>query len=108
MKTNIGNVYHPATDVFIVPESEVYVFTWTIRESGNNHHSTKLMVNTDVFGDLYVHGNGGSSIGTGLVVTHVNTGDDVFIRTTSYALDNAGAVGSNSAGRSSFTGWRLC
>ena len=29
VKTNAGNGYHPSTGVFIVPESGMYVFSWT-------------------------------------------------------------------------------
>jgi hypothetical protein len=107
VKTNLGNGYHPATGVFIAPESGVYVFTWSIRENGNDYHPTELMVNTDVLGVLFVNADGGSSTGTGVVVTHVNAGDDVFIRTSFFGPNNAGGVGSNDAGRSSFAGWKL-
>jgi hypothetical protein len=31
VKTNQGNGYHPNTGVFMVPETGIYVFTWTIR-----------------------------------------------------------------------------
>jgi hypothetical protein len=107
VKTNVGNGYHPATGTFITPESGVYVFTWSIRQDGNSHHSTNLMVNTDELGGLYVSGDGGYSTGTGVVVAHVNASDDVFIRTNGYAPDNVGIVDSSIAGMSSFAGWKL-
>lgn len=47
VKTNIGKGYHPATGVFIVPVTGVYVFTWTIQVDANNYHTTQLMKNTE-------------------------------------------------------------
>lgn len=41
VKTNIENCYHPATGVFIVPGTCMYVFTWTIRVNGYNYHTTQ-------------------------------------------------------------------
>lgn len=81
-KTNIGNAYHPNTGVFIVPESGVYVFTWTFRIAGINDHSIQLMVNREDVGSVYLRTiNGVDDEATGFVVTHVNAGDDVFVRT---------------------------
>uniref|UniRef100_A0A8W8JBI5 C1q domain-containing protein n=1 Tax=Magallana gigas TaxID=29159 RepID=A0A8W8JBI5_MAGGI len=106
VKTNNGNGYHPSTGTFIAPETGIYVFTWTIRETGNCFHSTQLMVNTSEIGIIYVHvGSGGDLAGTGVVVTHVNAGDDVYVRT--YANWNDCYIYSNKAGRSSFAGWKL-
>jgi hypothetical protein len=106
-KTNFGNGYHPAKGVFIAPESGVYVFTWSIRQGGSNYHSTNFMVNADVLGSLYTNADGASSTGTGVVVTYVDAGDDVFIRTNGFAPDNVGVIDTNGAGRSSFAGWKL-
>jgi hypothetical protein len=67
------------------------------------------MVNTNLLGVLYVHASDGkSSTSNGVVIPHVNEGDDVFIRTSAYAPTNAGFVDSDGAGRCSFAGWRLC
>ncbi|XP_061177073.1 uveal autoantigen with coiled-coil domains and ankyrin repeats-like [Saccostrea echinata] len=106
VKTNVGNGYHSATGVFIVPETGIYVFTWTIRVLGDNYHSTQLMVNTDVLGVIHVNAGGGGNLGgTGTVVAHVNAGDDIFVRT--HASFNKGVIYSDGGGRSSFAGWKL-
>ena len=47
VKTNAGND-HPSTGVFIVPESGIYVFSWTLRNGENNFHSTELVVSNSV------------------------------------------------------------
>ncbi|XP_062619916.1 complement C1q-like protein 3 [Saccostrea cucullata] len=106
VKTNIGNGYHSSTGVFIVPETGIYVFTWTIRMYGGYKHSTQLMVNTNEIGIIHADVNHDSDFsGSGIVVTHVNAGDNVFVRT--HASWNIGAINSNSSGRSSFAGWKL-
>lgn len=106
VKINIGNGYHPSTGVFIAPESGVYVFTWTIRQYDDSHHSAQLMVNNDEIGIIRIHPTNGADIeGTGIVVTHVNAEDDVFVRT--HESWNHGVIFSNSGGRSSYAGWKL-
>lgn len=106
MKTNNGNGYHPPTGVFIAPESGIYVFTWTMREYGDCFHSTQLMVNNDEIGIIHMHSvSAGDFLGTGVVVMHVNAGDDVYVRT--HAKWNNFCFVSNEGGRSSFAGWKL-
>jgi hypothetical protein len=106
VKTNQGNAYHPTTGVFMVPQTGIYVFTWTIRIDGSRSHSTQLVVNTESVGIVHLNA-GGTGIGevTGIVVVHVNTGDDVFVRT--HENYNSGFISSDVAGRSSFAGWKL-
>lgn len=106
VKTNQGNAYHPSTGVFMVPQTGMYVFTWTVRIDGANYHSTELVVNTESMGIVHLN-TGGTTAGevTGIVVVHVDNGDDVFVRT--YGNFNGGCVLSDHAGRSSFAGWKL-
>lgn len=106
VKTNNGNGYHPTTGVFIAPETGVYVFTWLMRENGDCYHSTQLMVNSEELGIIQLHSvSGGDFSGTGVVVTHVNAGDDIYVRT--HAQWNDCYIESTTAGRSSFAGWKL-
>ncbi|XP_062613741.1 complement C1q-like protein 2 [Saccostrea cucullata] len=106
VKINVGNGYHPSTGVFVVLETGIYVFTWTIRIYGNYNHSTQLMVNTKEQGIIRTHVTSGVDFeGTGIVVAQVTAGDDVFVRT--HASWNNGAIISDTAGRSSFSGWKL-
>ncbi|XP_061193432.1 uncharacterized protein LOC133201660 [Saccostrea echinata] len=109
VKTNIGNAYHPSTGLFIVPESGVYVFTWTFRMGGSRDHSIQLLINKDVFGTLYLQTvNGLEAQETGIVVAHVNAGDDVYVRThATLTLGTSDYIQSNSYGRTSFAGWKL-
>lgn len=106
VKTNEGNSYHPATGVFNVPVTGVYVFTWTIRLSLNSRHSTQLMKNTEEVDVIHLSTGGVStSEVTGVVVIATNEGDDIFVKTLNQF--NAGAIESDYSGRSSFSGWKL-
>lgn len=49
--------------------------------------------------------SGSSFVGTGAVVTHINAGDDVYVR-THVSWNDCHRV-SDKAGRSSFAGWKL-
>lgn len=108
-KTNIGNAYHPNTGVFMVPESGVYVFTWTFWIGDHRDNSIQLMVNREDVGSIYLHTiSGVESEATGIVVTHVNAGDDVFVRKHSaFQIGTGQYIQSNIYGRSSFAGWKI-
>lgn len=106
IKTNSGNGLHPTTGVFTAPSPGLYVFTWTIRHSGYSYHSVELVVNGQEVGALYDDaGSSETDMSSTTVVTHVNQGEDVFLRTR---VDyNQGLIYSNDYGYSSFAGWRL-
>ena len=104
VKTNAGNGYHPSTGVFIVPESGIYVFSWSFRNGFNHAHSTQLMVNNEEVGLIHLRLDvQGSITGTGIAVIHVNKGDDVFVRIAT----GSGIIFSDVSGKSSFSGWKL-
>lgn len=105
--TNVGNAYHPHSGTFIAPRSGLYVFTWTIRQDGTNHHITELLVDNNIVNVIYMNPGGNVMSGsvTGTVVMHVNQGDDVLVRTGSNS--NNGIIRSDNDGRSAFAGWNL-
>ncbi|XP_062576099.1 complement C1q tumor necrosis factor-related protein 3-like isoform X1 [Saccostrea cucullata] len=109
VRTNIGNAYHASTGVFIVPESGVYVFTWTFRSGNGDGHSVQLMINTVEYGSVYHRTlRAVEAEETGIVVAQVTTGDDVYVRIKSiYRLGIAHYIQSDSDGRTSFAGWKL-
>lgn len=105
VRTNIGNTYHSSTGVFIVPETGVYVFIWGFMNGNVAVHSTQLMINSDIWG--IVRANSGSDVlvqSTGVVVAHVNKGDDVFVK---LAYDSQGVVYSEFNSGTLFAGWKL-
>jgi hypothetical protein len=64
------------------------------------------VVNTESMGIVHLNtGGSGDDAVTGIVVVHANSGDDVSVRTL--ADYNAGQIGSDLGGRSSFAGWKL-
>ncbi|XP_062619917.1 uncharacterized protein LOC134281473 [Saccostrea cucullata] len=106
VRTNVGSGYRSGTGVFTVPETGLYVFTWTIRCNEKSSHSTQLMVNYDNLGVIHTFVSRFSDMaGTGIVVARVTIGDRVFVRTHLYW--NSGIIVSNKAGRSSFAGWKI-
>lgn len=106
--TNVGNAYHPHMGTFIAPRSGLYVFTWTIRLWGHRYHNTELLVDTCnnvVHITFFNPANVVDGSVTGIVVVHVDEGDDVLVRTGSQL--NVGDIGNDYNGRSSFAGWIL-
>lgn len=87
----------------MVPESGIYVFSWSFRNGLDDYHSTELMVNTGQEGIILI--DSGDGTGTGIAVIHVNKGDDVYVRIGS--VGNSGTIYSDARGRCSFTGWKL-
>lgn len=76
------------------------------KEAGACYHSLYLMVNTAEIRIIHMDSISGSSfVGTGAVVTHINAGDDVYVR-THVSWNDCHRV-SDKAGRSSFAGWKL-
>lgn len=77
-----------------------------MRKASDCTHSTQLMVNTAEIGIIRLQSvTGGDFVVTGVVVTHVNAGDDVFVRT--HASWNNCHIASDIAARSLFAGWKL-
>lgn len=77
-----------------------------MREWTDCGHSTQLMVNNEEIGIIHLRSaSGGDFVGTGVVAPHVNTGDDVHVRT--HASWKNCHIASDQAGRSSFAGWKL-
>lgn len=109
VRTNIGNAYHASTGVFIVPESGVYVFTWTFRSGNGDGHSVQLMINTVEYGSVYHRTlTAVEAEETGIVVAQVTTGDDVYVRIKSiHHIGVIHYIQSDSDGRTSFAGWKL-
>lgn len=104
--TNVGNAYHPHMGTLIAPKSGLYVFTWTIRLSGQRYYTTELVVNNKIINQLYFNPNNhiDGSVSSSVVV-HVDQGDDVLIRTN--GIYHNGEIISDQYGRSSFAGWIL-
>eukprot|EP00105_Crassostrea_gigas_P014555 XP_011431247.1 PREDICTED: uncharacterized protein LOC105330966 [Crassostrea gigas] len=105
VRTNIGNAYHSSTGVFIVPETGVYVFIWSFLNGNNDAHSTQLMINTEEWGIVHAHSASNNwNQSTGVIVAHVNKGDDVFVKTSGASQ---GEIYSGVNSRTMFAGWKL-
>jgi hypothetical protein len=105
---NLGNGYHPTTGVYMVPETGVYVFTWSFRNADGGYHSLELVKNTEVITAIYsrtVSTGSNHNQATGIMPVYATKGDDVFIRTDK-TLSHGGIVSRN-YGRSYFAGWKL-
>ncbi|XP_069136666.1 uncharacterized protein [Argopecten irradians] len=105
---NEGSGYNRGDGIFTVPQSGVYVFTWSI--TAGTHSET---IKTDIYTNLMQNGfpvgnidsdsdehNFGSA--TGVVVLRCSYGDHVYVRT-----DSPGKVNSDYQAKSTFSGWLL-
>ncbi|OWF56006.1 Complement C1q subcomponent subunit B [Mizuhopecten yessoensis] len=101
-----GSGYKSGDGIYTAPQSGVYVFTWSITagtHSGGHDVYTNLVVNGTPVGGIDSDSdasNSGSS--TGVVVTYVDYGDHIFIRTGS-----TGSIISSQSAKSTFSGWLL-
>lgn len=102
----IGNAYNNYSGVFTIPESGIYVFTWTIECDGNGSIFTNILRNSNVFGSIASdsHNEAEYRMSTGVALNFANKGDVVFIRV--HTVHNS-HIHSSDFARSSFSGWKL-
>lgn len=73
-------------------------------ECGGAYHSTQLMINTAVWGLVHAHTSSTSVMqSTGVVVAHVNKGDDVHVKTSGLSS----GILRSTTGKTLFAGWKL-
>lgn len=104
VRVNKGNGYNKGDGIFVVPQTGLYVFTWTVTVQVNAWASVEIVVNGEVIGSAFADGNGAWDQGSGIILVEVNTGDHVFLRMQENGIN---AVNSNARGRTTFSGWKL-
>lgn len=104
VRVNKGNGYNKGDGIFIVPQTGVYVFTWTVTVQVHGWASVEIVVNEEVIGSAFADGNTSWDEGSGIVLVEVNTGDHVFLRMQENGMH---VVNSNARGRTTFSGWKL-
>lgn len=108
VKANVGNGYHQHSGTFIAPSAGTYVFDWMIQSTWTGIVYTQLMRNSEVLGEVVADSSHEYEFhsATGVVVTQLSEGDEVFIRT--HPTDTStGHIISRPGYRSSFSGWRV-
>ncbi|XP_060085584.1 cerebellin-1-like [Ylistrum balloti] len=102
---DVGNNYNKGDGVYQVPVSGLYVFNWIIVGIKTEWLVTELVINGSSRGSLMTCAEYGHAYdsSTGVIVTPVNAGDHVLIRST-----RGGTVRSvPDLGKSMFSGWRI-
>ena len=100
------NTYNQSTGVYRVPESGVYVFTWTVSVGGHTQVWTLIMINGQPKGDIIADSEEDWDYRTasGTLVTSVNQGDLVHIQQSTRLVK--GIIEGNT-GQSTFSGWKM-
>ena len=98
--------YNSADGIYTVPESGIYVFTWTIYGWAHTQATTELMINSAVAGKSLADSQEIYDIhtSTGITVASVNMGDHVYVKFSATYL--RGRL-ETSHGHSTFSGWKL-
>ena len=101
-----ANAYNSADGIYIVPETGIYVFTWTLTSYPHAILSSELMINFNVVGKSIADSDedGDFHTSTGITVARVTQGDHVFVTFTSAYL--RGSV-ETTKGHTTFSGWKL-
>jgi len=99
-----GSGYHAHDEIFTAPNSGVYLFSWTIFTVNSDWLETELLVDGQRKGFVSVDASDSDiTSGTGVVLTHVNRGEHVFVR----KIDDGGCPRTRNIVRNSFTEiWR--
>ena len=100
------NTYNQSTGVYTVPESGIYVFTWTLTVGGHTQALTMIMINGQLKGATMADSEEDLDYRTasGTLVTSVNQGDLVHIQLSTRLV--TGIIGSRD-GQTTFSGWKM-
>ncbi|XP_060577780.1 uncharacterized protein LOC132734917 [Ruditapes philippinarum] len=102
-----GNGYNEHDGIYIVPESGIYVFTWTFIADYSEYAVNEIVINGAAKGWTISDGSGHCilrSPSSGLILASVNAGDHVFIRRVT---GHGCMVYSSTFGQPTFSGWQL-
>ena len=101
-----ANAYNSADGIYIVPETGIYVFTWTMISHVHSIVSSELLINSNVAGKTLADSdeNGDYHTSTGITVASVMQGDHVFVQFVAGYVK--GSV-ETSTGHTTFSGWKL-
>ena len=102
-----ANAYSTGDGIYIVPQTGIYVFTWTITCAGHTRTSTQLMINTGEAGRTIADSDENSDYhtSTGITIVSVKQGNHVYVKfePSAYSKGNIGSA----YGNSTFSGWKL-
>ena len=102
-----AHAYHSDDGIFTVPETGVYVFSWTTNGAGHTLVNTEIVVNGHAQGKTIADSDEDNDFrtSTGILVTAVTAGDHVYIRfKDTISLKGHISVGE---GQCTFSGWKL-
>ncbi|XP_045163975.2 uncharacterized protein LOC123528304 [Mercenaria mercenaria] len=107
-EVDIGSAYNEHDGIYVVPETGIYVFSWSYLSNYHEWAQTEIVVNGVSKGSTISDDPtnvGFWSPATALVVVSVNAGDHVFIRRVGGR--GCTAIGKNGYARTTFSGWKL-
>ncbi|VDI50837.1 Hypothetical predicted protein [Mytilus galloprovincialis] len=105
--TNVGNAYNKHTGVFTATQNGIYAITFTLFPDRNSYFGVDIFKNSEMVSQIFTDHRGQSFCGTTPVsVITLNTGDTVFVRTSSNYFVQGNVIGGENI-KSSFAGWKI-